>query len=153
MVRKYLFLTRAADRTRAGDRRRCSPGLSPGVLILPCISLVDLRVPLFQWDASTEGAWSYQPRPSAWVSGNDTISQGCRPDLCSSREELEELGKAWSTQFPINHAGQAVPHSLIPPTVIHVASSEGSSFALGLASPTPDSNVATAYLSPENEHP
>ncbi len=35
-----------------------------------------------QSDASTEGAWLYQPRPSAWVLGNHKISQGCRPDLC-----------------------------------------------------------------------
>jgi hypothetical protein len=48
---------------------------------LPGIGVV---IPPIQSDGSTEGAWLYQPRPSAWVLGNHKTSQGCRPDLCSS---------------------------------------------------------------------
>jgi hypothetical protein len=43
---------------------------------------IGVIVPL-QLDASTEGAWLYQPRPSAWVLRSPTISQGCRPELSS----------------------------------------------------------------------
>ena len=48
----------------------------------PPLRLPAIWVPVLptQSDASTEGAWLYQPRPSAWVLGNHKISQGCRPD-------------------------------------------------------------------------